>query len=55
MYKYSYNGIQELYLERVTFEDEIDRTPLDDESIANNFANASKVDASEGKSNSREL
>lgn len=43
------------YLERAIFKEKTDRTSLDDESVANNFANASNVEASEGTSKHKEL
>lgn len=38
------------YLEPAIFKEKADRTSLEEESVANNFANASKVDASAGTS-----
>jgi hypothetical protein len=44
-----------LYLEEAIFKEKTDRTSFDDESVASNLANASKVDASGGTSRQSEL
>jgi hypothetical protein len=44
-----------MYLEQAILTEKIDRTSLDEDSLANNFENASKVDASEGTSKHSEL
>ena len=43
------------YLEEPTFSEKADRTSLEEERVANNFAKASKVDASVGTSKHNEL
>lgn len=44
-----------LYLDDTILEDRTLRTSLEEESIANNLANASKVEASEGTSKDNDL
>lgn len=44
-----------IYLEQAIFKLKTERTSLDEDSVANNFANASKVDASEGTSKHSKL
>lgn len=44
-----------MYLEQAIFKETTDRTSLDEDSVANNLANASKVDASAGTSRHSEL
>lgn len=44
-----------MYLEQAIFKEKTDRISLDEDSVANNLANASKVDASEGGSRHSEL
>lgn len=44
------NVVQFMYLEQAIFNEKTERTSLDEDNVANNFANASKVDASEGTS-----
>lgn len=43
------------YLEQAIFKEKTERTSLEEDSVANNFASASKVDASEGTSRHNEL
>ena len=43
------------YLEEAILREKTERTSLDEERVANNLANASKVEASEGTSKEREL
>lgn len=42
-------------LEHAIFKEKTDRTSLDEDNVANNLANASKVDASDGTSKHSEL
>lgn len=44
-----------MYLEQAIFKEKTEWTSLDEDNVANNFANASKVDASEGTSKQSEL
>lgn len=44
-----------MYLEQAVFKEKTDRASLDEDSVANNLANASKVDASEGTSKHSKL
>lgn len=44
-----------MYLEQAIFKEKTDRISLDEDSVANNFANASKVDASDGTSKQSKL
>jgi uncharacterized protein involved in propanediol utilization len=44
-----------MYLEKTILPEKTDRTSFVEDSLANNFANASKVDASEGTSKHNEL
>ena len=44
-----------MYLEQADFMEETERSSLDEDNVANNFANASKVDASDGTSRPSEL
>lgn len=44
-----------VYLEQAIFTEKTDRISLEEDSLANNFANASKVDASDGTSKHSEL
>lgn len=48
-------GNESLYLEQAIFREITERTSFEEESMLNNLANASKVDASEGTSKQREL
>lgn len=47
--------IRLVYLEEAIFREKTDRTSFDDESVANNLANASKVEVSGGTSRQSEL
>lgn len=44
-----------MYLEQASFKEKTEWTSLEEDSVANNFANASKVDVSEGTSKHSEL
>lgn len=44
-----------IYLEQAIFNEKTDRTSLEEDKVANNLANASKVDISEGTSRHNEL
>lgn len=44
-----------IYLEQAIFKEKTDRISLDEDSVPNNFAKASKVDASAGASRQSEL
>lgn len=44
-----------VYLEQADFMEQTERSSLDEDNVANNFAKASKVDASDGTSRHNEL
>lgn len=48
-------SIRLVYLEEAIFREKTERTSFDDESVANNLANASKVEVSGGTSRQSEL
>ena len=48
-------NLRGMYLEQADFMEETERSSLDEDNVANNFANASKVDASDGTSRPNEL